>query len=93
MKMKNLKVRAHEQEELSHYSQATSDFEYLFPIGWSELEGVAHRGNFDLTQHAKHSGKQLSYFDEERGRAHRPARRGAGARGGAGDAGVHHRRV
>ncbi len=66
MKMKNLKVRAHEQEELSHYSQATSDFEYLFPIGWSELEGVAHRGNFDLTQHAKHSGKQLSYFDEER---------------------------
>src|SRR5205085_2260837 len=57
----------HEKEELSHYSQATSDFEYLFPIGWAELEGVAHRGDYDLTQHAKASGKALSYFDEERG--------------------------
>ena len=59
-------MRAHAKEELSHYSQATSDFEYLFPIGWGELEGVAHRGDFDLTQHAKHSGKALTYFDEER---------------------------
>jgi glycyl-tRNA synthetase len=66
LKMENLRVRAHEKEELSHYSQATSDFEYLFPIGWGELEGVAHRGAFDLTQHAHHSGKALSYFDEER---------------------------
>ena len=65
MRMENLRVRAHEQEELSHYSQATSDFEYLFPIGWAELEGVAHRGNFDLTQHANASGKALNYFDEE----------------------------
>ncbi len=66
LSMERLRVRAHEKEELSHYSQATSDFEYLFPIGWAELEGVAHRGNYDLTQHAKHSGKALTYFDEER---------------------------
>jgi glycyl-tRNA synthetase len=66
LKMENLRVRAHEQEELSHYSQATSDFEYRFPMGWGELEGVAHRGAYDLTQHAKSSGKALSYFDEER---------------------------
>ena len=66
LKMDKLRVRAHEQEELSHYSSATSDFEYLFPIGWAELEGVAHRGDFDLTQHAKHSGKALTYYDEER---------------------------
>ncbi len=66
LKMENLRVRAHAKEELSHYSQATSDFEYLFPMGWGELEGVAHRGAFDLTQHAQHSGKALSYYDEER---------------------------
>jgi glycyl-tRNA synthetase len=66
MNMANLRIRAHEQEELSHYSQATSDFEYRFPMGWGELEGVAHRGAYDLTQHAKSSGKQLSYYDEER---------------------------
>ncbi|HYM14493.1 MAG TPA: glycine--tRNA ligase [Dehalococcoidia bacterium] len=64
--LSRLRVRAHEREELSHYSQATSDFEYLFPIGWAELEGVAHRGSFDLTQHANASGKALSYFDEAR---------------------------
>ena len=67
LNLERLRVRAHTPEELSHYSQATSDFEYLFPIGWSELEGVAHRGNYDLTQHAAASGKALSYFDEERG--------------------------
>ena len=66
LKMDKLRVRAHEQEELSHYSSATSDFEYLFPIGWAELEGVAHRGDFDLTQHARFSGKALTYYDEER---------------------------
>jgi len=66
LKMDRLRVRAHEQEELSHYSSATSDFEYLFPIGWAELEGVAHRGDFDLTQHTKASGKVLNYFDEAR---------------------------
>jgi len=66
MKRSRLRLRAHDKEELSHYSQATSDVEYLFPIGWAELEGIAHRGDFDLTQHAKFSGKELRYFDEER---------------------------
>ena len=66
MIMSNLRIRAHEKEELSHYSQATSDFEYLFPMGWGELEGVAHRAAYDLTAHAKASGKQLSFYDEER---------------------------
>jgi glycyl-tRNA synthetase len=61
----HLKVRPHEKEELSHYSKATYDIEYLFPMGWSELEGIANRTDFDLTQHARHSGKALTYFDEE----------------------------
>lgn len=61
------KLRMYEQkpEERAHYSQRTIDIEYEFPFGWKELEGVAHRGNYDLTQHAKHSGKDLSIFDEE----------------------------
>ncbi len=57
----HLRVRAHGPEELSHYSRATSDIEYLFPIGWSELEGIANRGDFDLTQHSEHSGTKLEY--------------------------------
>src|SRR5438874_3382989 len=51
-----LRVRPHEADELSHYSSETSDIEYLFPIGWSELEGIANRGDFDLTQHTAASG-------------------------------------
>ena len=51
---------------------ATSDIEYLFPIGWSELEGIANRGDFDLTQHAEFSGEKLEYFDQERGEAYVP---------------------
>lgn len=61
----NLRLRDHEQEELSHYSNATTDFEYLFPFGWGELWGIADRTNFDLTQHMEHSGKSLEYFDNE----------------------------
>ena len=61
----HLRVRAHDADELSHYSSATSDIEYLFPIGWSELEGIANRGDFDLTQHAKFSGEKLEYFDQQ----------------------------
>jgi glycyl-tRNA synthetase len=61
----HLRVRAHEADELSHYSSATSDIEYLFPIGWSELEGIANRGDFDLTQHTEHSGKSLEYVDPD----------------------------
>src|SRR4051794_15298388 len=63
----HLRLRAHEQDELSHYSSATSDVEYLYPIGWQELEGIANRGNFDLTQHATHSGEKLEFFDQQTG--------------------------
>ena len=58
-----LRLRAHDADELSHYSSATSDIEYLYPIGWSELEGIANRGDFDLKQHAEYSGEKLEYFD------------------------------
>jgi glycyl-tRNA synthetase len=68
----HLRLRAHEQDELSHYSSATSDVEYLFPIGWSELEGIANRGDFDLTQHAEHSGQKLEYFDQATGERYVP---------------------
>jgi glycyl-tRNA synthetase len=60
-----IRIRAHEKTELSHYSCKTSDVEYEFPFGWKELEGIAHRGDYDLTQHSKFSGKDLSVFDEE----------------------------
>jgi glycyl-tRNA synthetase len=66
----NLILREHDKDELSHYSQGTSDVEYRFPFtapGFGELEGIAHRGNYDLTQHQKHSGAKLEYFDQERG--------------------------
>jgi glycyl-tRNA synthetase len=63
----HLKLRPHDADELSHYSSATSDVEYLYPIGWSELEGIANRGDFDLTQHAKYSGEKLEYFDTASG--------------------------
>jgi glycyl-tRNA synthetase len=68
----HLHLREHGANELSHYSSATSDVEYLFPIGWSELEGIANRGDFDLVQHAKFSGEKLEYFDQERGEAYVP---------------------
>ena len=62
-KDENLKLRDHEKEELSHYSNATTDIEFLFPFGWGELWGIADRTSFDLTQHQNHSGKSLEYFD------------------------------
>ncbi len=65
MKKENLKLRDHEPEELSHYSNATTDFEFLFPFGWGELWGIADRTDFDLKAHSEHSGKDLSYFDPE----------------------------
>ncbi|MBM4463582.1 MAG: glycine--tRNA ligase [Chloroflexi bacterium] len=61
----HLRLRQHGKDELAHYALDCYDIEYLFPMGWSELEGIANRGNFDLAQHAKYSGKDLSYFDEE----------------------------
>jgi glycyl-tRNA synthetase len=57
----HLRVRPHDEEELSHYSRATSDIEYLFPIGWSELEGIANRGDYDLTAHSEAAGTKLEY--------------------------------
>jgi glycyl-tRNA synthetase len=60
-----LRLRAHGAEELSHYSSATSDIEYLYPIGWSELEGIANRGDFDLRQHEEFSGDKLEYVDPQ----------------------------
>jgi glycyl-tRNA synthetase len=68
----HLRLRPHAEDELSHYSSATSDVEYLFPIGWQELEGVANRGDFDLTQHAKHSGQKLEYVDTASGERYVP---------------------
>ncbi len=65
IKKENLKLREHGKEELAHYARCCSDINYQFPHGWAELEGIANRGDFDLTQHAKFSGKSLSYFDEE----------------------------
>lgn len=63
IRKENMKLRDHEQKELSHYSKATTDIEYLFPFGWGELWGIADRTDFDLTQHQNTSGKSLEYFD------------------------------
>ncbi|MFH1202329.1 MAG: glycine--tRNA ligase [Candidatus Omnitrophota bacterium] len=65
MKKENLRKRPHGKDELAHYARACTDIEYNFPFGWSELEGIANRTDFDLKQHAQISGKDLSYFDEE----------------------------
>jgi len=65
IKRENLKLRQHAKEELAHYARKCYDINYLFPMGWSELEGIANRGDFDLVQHASSSGKSLDYFDEE----------------------------
>ncbi|MGB2711332.1 MAG: glycine--tRNA ligase [Conexibacter sp.] len=68
----HLRLRAHESDELSHYSSGTSDVEYLFPIGWSELEGIANRGDFDLTAHATHAREKLEYVDTASGERYVP---------------------
>jgi glycyl-tRNA synthetase len=68
----HLRLRPHDEDELSHYSSQTSDIEYLFPIGWSELEGIANRGDFDLRQHAEHSGQKLEYVDTATGERYIP---------------------
>ncbi len=65
MRKEKLRLREHDADELSHYSKRTVDIEYEFPWGWAELEGIANRGDYDLTQHAKFSGQDLSYFDQE----------------------------
>ncbi|MGN6171162.1 MAG: glycine--tRNA ligase [Solirubrobacteraceae bacterium] len=68
----HLRLRAHDQEELSHYSSATSDLEYLHPFGWTELEGIANRGDFDLRQHTNYSGQKLEYVDTASGERYVP---------------------
>ena len=66
MREENLRLRDHEKEELSHYSNATTDFEFVFPFGWGELWGVASRTNFDLNAHQKTSGQDMTYYDQEK---------------------------
>ena len=61
----HIRLRDHAKEELSFYSKATTDVEFLFPFGWGELWGIADRTNYDLTQHANHSGKSMEYFDPD----------------------------
>ncbi|MDE0119278.1 MAG: glycine--tRNA ligase [Bdellovibrionales bacterium] len=63
---KSLRIHEHDKEELAHYARKAVDLEFLFPMGWKELEGIHHRGDFDLKQHQKLSGKKLSYFDVEK---------------------------
>ena len=65
IRKENLQKRQHEKTELAHYAKACTDIEYKFPFGWSELEGIANRTDFDLKQHARLSGQNLEYFDEE----------------------------
>ena len=72
MKEEHIKLRDHSQEELSHYSNATTDIEYLFPFGWGELWGIADRTDFDLKQHIEHSGQEMNYVDPETGNKYVP---------------------
>ncbi|MDD5109383.1 MAG: glycine--tRNA ligase [Candidatus Omnitrophica bacterium] len=66
IKKENLRKRQHDNKELAHYAKACTDIEYSFPFGWSELEGIANRTDFDLKQHSKFSGKELQYFDDQK---------------------------
>ena len=84
----HLRLRAHDAEELSHYSSGTSDVEYLFPIGWSELEGIANRGDFDLSQPCGVLGREARVLRPGHGRALRAARDRAGRGRRPRDAGV-----
>ena len=72
MSKDNFRLRDHEKEELSHYSNATTDIEYLFPFGWGELWGIADRTDFDLKQHSEHSGQEMNYVDSESGEKYIP---------------------
>jgi len=65
IKKENIRFRDHEKEELAHYARKAVDIEYKFPFGWKEIEGIHNRGDWDLSNHSKYSGKDLSYFDEE----------------------------
>ncbi len=67
VKAGNLRLREHREDERAHYAKAATDVEYLFPFGWSELEGIANRTDFDLKRHTEYSGEALTYYDEEAG--------------------------
>ena len=67
-----LRRREHHADELSHYSKRTVDYEYLFPIGWKELSGLAYRTDFDLRRHQEYSGEDLTYFDQARNERYLP---------------------
>ncbi len=72
MKEENMRIRDHSPEELSHYSKATTDIEFLFPFGWGELWGVADRTDYDLRQHQDHSGQDMTYFDQDKNEKYVP---------------------
>jgi len=65
IKKENLRFREHQEDELAHYAKRAIDIEYKFPWGWDEIEGIHDRGDWDLSNHSKHSGQDLSYFDEQ----------------------------
>jgi glycyl-tRNA synthetase len=65
IRKENIRLREHEKDELAFYAKRCVDVEYLFPMGWSELEGIANRTDYDLKQHSQHSGKALEYYDEQ----------------------------
>ncbi|OHD35587.1 MAG: glycine--tRNA ligase [Spirochaetes bacterium GWD1_27_9] len=65
IKEENIRIREHAKNELAHYAKGCADVEYLYPWGWDELEGIANRTDFDLKTHQEHSGKDLSYFDDQ----------------------------
>jgi len=72
IKKDNLRIHSHDEKELAHYAVKTNDIEYRFPFGWKELEGISDRGNFDLSQHSKHSGKELAIYDEMEKKSYTP---------------------
>ena len=72
IKEEDFRLRDHEKEELSHYSNATTDIEFLFPFGWGELWGIADRTDFDLKQHSEFSGEKMEYTDPESGEKYIP---------------------
>jgi glycyl-tRNA synthetase len=67
-----VRIRPHERDELAHYARAASDIEYEYPFGWSELEGIANRTDYDLKKHQEYSGENLSYFDQATGESYVP---------------------
>lgn len=72
IKPENLRLRKHDDDELAHYSRMCHDVEYNFPMGWGELEGIAHRGDYDLTKHMEATGKDLQYFDPAENKKYTP---------------------